>query len=102
MKLQYSPDAVEKLRDIKRIYGEKCFKNIRSSIKGLSDMPQKGSLVEKYIDIPNPYRFIHVSQHYVFYRIDEKASVTVTDCVTLLYCSLLKKHRHGFSGPFSD
>ena len=80
MKVKYSPDAVEKLREIKMIFGDKNYKNIRTTIKGLSDMPEKGTLVEKYIDIPNPYRFLHISQHYIFYRIDEKASIVkITD-----------------------
>ena len=80
MRIQYSPEAVDRLKDIKRILGINTYKNIRESISGLSTAPQKGALVEKYIEIPNPYRFLHVSQHYIFYRIDENASVVkITD-----------------------
>lgn len=80
MKIQYSPEAVDRLKDIKRIWGINTYKNIRESISGLSTVPQKGALVENYIEIPNPYRFLHVSQHYVFYRIDENTSVVkITD-----------------------
>lgn len=80
MKIQYSPEAVDRLKEIKRILGINTYKNIRDSISGLSTVPQKGALVEKYIEIPNPYRFLHVSQHYIFYRIDENASVVkITD-----------------------
>lgn len=80
MKIQYSPEAVDRLKEIKRILGINTYKNIRESISGLSTAPQKGALVENYIEIPNPYRFLHVSQHYVFYRIDENTSVVkITD-----------------------
>lgn len=32
----------------------------------------------------------------------KKASVTVTECIMLFNCSLLKKHKHSFSAPCSD
>ena len=80
MKLQYSPDAVDRLKEIKAVFGKKIYQNIRTSIKGLSTMPEKGAPVENYINIPNPYRWIHISQHYIFYRINtEKNIVYITD-----------------------
>lgn len=80
MKVQYSPDAVDKLKDIKKVFGIKVYQSIRTSIKDLGIMPEKGARVEDFIEIPNPYRWIHISQHYIFYRIDFKAqSVKVTD-----------------------
>ncbi|MDC7280546.1 hypothetical protein NXH64_13670 [Butyrivibrio fibrisolvens] len=46
MKLQYSPDAVDRLKEIKAVFGKKIYQNIRTSIKGLSTMPEKGAPVE--------------------------------------------------------
>ena len=80
MTIQYSPEAVDRLKDIKRVFGINTYKNIRESISVLFTVPQKGALVENYIEVPNPYRFLHVSQHYIFYRIDENTSaVKITD-----------------------
>ena len=80
MTIQYSPETVDRLKDIKRVFGINTYKNIRESISVLFTVPQKGALVENYIEIPNPYRFLHVSHYYIFYRIDENTSaVKITD-----------------------
>jgi len=80
MKIKYSPDAVDKLKDIKTVYGCKTYQKIRSSIQELSVMPKKGALVEDYIGIPNPYRCLHILKHYIFYRIDKnKKLIYITE-----------------------
>lgn len=80
MRITYSPDAVDKLKEIKAFSGTKVYKSIREGIKGLSTVPEKGIKVEKYIGIENPYRAIHIAKFYVFYRIDIKAKVIrITD-----------------------
>lgn len=85
-KLKYSPDARDKLRELKRqitsTYGNqaaiKLLSKITSDITGLRDNPQKGPSVEALLEIPTPYRFIHVQQNYVFYRLEED-TIFVTD-----------------------
>ncbi len=80
MKIKYSPDTVDKLKEIKTVYGGKIYKSIRSSIKELSTFPEKGALVEDYIGIPNPYRSLHILKHYIFYRIDiNKQLIYITE-----------------------
>jgi len=77
-KLKYSPDAREKLRDIKvqvtASYGSevatKVISEIMGDIKGLVDNPKKGPSVESLIGIPTNYRFLHIKQNYAFYRIE--------------------------------
>jgi len=85
-KLKYSPDASDKLNEIKaqvtESYGKevavKSVSKIMKEIKGLTNNPQKGPSVEALLGIPTPYRFLHVGQNYVFYRI-ESATIYVTD-----------------------
>lgn len=85
-KLKYSPDARDKLRDIKshitELYGRDVATNIVTKItreiKGLQDNPKKGALVEALLGIPTPYRFLHINQNYTFYRIDND-TIFVTD-----------------------
>lgn len=73
MKIQYSPEAVDRLKDIKRIWGINTYKNIRESIGGLSTVPQKGALVENYIEIPNPY------SKYNLIKIAEESKIYLSD-----------------------
>lgn len=85
-KLKYSPDARDKLRELKSqitaTYGNqaaiKILSKITGDIKGLRDNPWKGSSVEALLGIPTPYRFLHVEHNYAFYRL-EKDTVFVTD-----------------------
>jgi len=85
-KLKYSPDARDKLRCIKAqitlAHGKTVAVHIVSKmmgeIKGLKDNPQKGPSVEALLGIPTQYRFLHVSQNYVFYRIEDD-TIFVTD-----------------------
>lgn len=85
-KLKYSPDAGDKLREIKEqitsLYGKnvasKVVSKIMGDVRGLMDNPEKGPSVEALIRISTPYRFLHVEHNYVFYRI-ETDTVYVTD-----------------------
>ena len=77
-KIKYSPDASDKLRELnKQIsanYGKKVATKIVSKImgeiRGLQNNPERGPSVEAMLEIPTPYRFLHVEQNYVFYRIE--------------------------------
>lgn len=85
-KLKYSPDASDRLREIRKqisaSYGKetaaKVVSKIMGEIRGLQDTPEKGSSVEAMLNIPTAYRFLHVEQNYAFYRI-QNDTVYVTD-----------------------
>ena len=85
-KLKYSPDAGDKLKEIRaqvtESYGKevaaKTVSKIMKEIKGLTNNLQKGPSVEVLLGRPTPYRVLHVGQNYVFYRI-ESAAIYVTD-----------------------
>ena len=77
-KLQYSPDALEKLKEIKqnissRYGAEKAKAVIKEMTKAFRDIQQfenKGPSVENLIGIPCDYRMLYVQHNYVFYRIE--------------------------------
>lgn len=78
MKVKLSPDAIDRLKEISIRYGKTTAKKITKSAKELSQNPGKGASVEKMLGIENPYYFLHISEHYVFYRFDEDL-IQVTD-----------------------
>lgn len=86
MKLKYSPDAREKLANIKQSItlsngkstADKVISNMMTSIRNLTDNPQKGPSVENMLGIVCPYRFLHIEHNYIFYRI-ENDNVYITD-----------------------
>ncbi len=78
MKIKYSPDASDCMREINANYGKKRVTIIRDAIHATIDNPEIYPSVEKMIGVPSPYRFIHVSEHYVFYRIGTN-EIFVTD-----------------------
>lgn len=85
-KLKYSPDASDKLKELKKqiaaTYGSdvatKVVSKIMREIRNLQDHPEKGPSVEAVLGIPTPYRFLHVEKNYAFYRI-ETDTIYVTD-----------------------
>lgn len=87
-KLKYSPDASDKLKELKRqisaSYGSekatRVVSKIMREIRELQDNPKKGPSVEAMLGIPTSYRFLHVEKNYAFYRID-----TDTIYVTAIY-----------------
>ena len=79
-KIKYTPDAADKLREIKRAisheYGadvaKKIVKSITDAIRGLCDYEEKGLEVSKMFNVVTDYRYLFVSKNYVFYRIEDK------------------------------
>lgn len=79
-KIQYTPDAADKLRALKMAISQeydsdsakKIVKSITDAIKGLCDNEEKGPEVPKMFDVVSDYRYIFVCKNYVFYRIEEK------------------------------
>ena len=55
MKIKYSPDASDKLRQIKKIAGTKITGEIIAAINGLLSNPRKCPTVENMMGITNPY-----------------------------------------------
>lgn len=84
--LQYSPDALEKLHEIRqditvRYGAEKAKSVIREMTKAFRDLQQfesKGPSVENLIGIPCDYRMLYVQHNYAFYRIEGDV-VRITD-----------------------
>lgn len=85
-KLKYSPDASDKLRELNRQMKENYGKTVATrvatkimgEIRSLQELPEKGASMEAILGLPTPYRFLHVEQNYIFYRI-EKDTVYVAD-----------------------
>lgn len=79
-KIQYTPDAADKLRALKMAISQeydsdsakKIVKSITDAIKGLCDNEEKGPEVSKMFDVVSDYRYIFVCKNYVFYRIEVK------------------------------
>lgn len=77
-KLQYSPDALEKLHEIKqditvRYGAEKAKSVIREMTRAFRDLQRfetKGPSVENLIGIPCDYRMLYIQHNYAFYRIE--------------------------------
>lgn len=67
-KLKYSPDASDKLRELKKqitaTYGyqvaTKIHSKITNDIRGIRDNPEKGPSVEAKLGMPTSYRFLYV------------------------------------------
>ncbi|MBQ4536991.1 MAG: type II toxin-antitoxin system RelE/ParE family toxin [Lachnospiraceae bacterium] len=79
-KIQYTPDAADKLRELKKAisqeYGaesaQKIIKTITDAIRGLCEYEEKGPEVSKMFDVVTDYRYLFVSKNYVFYRIEDE------------------------------
>lgn len=77
--IKYTPDAAEKLRDIKRKvmsqYGQEkaiaVTRRLTKSIRGLLENEKMGPSVENMFGIDSEYRYLFVSPNYIFYRIEE-------------------------------
>lgn len=78
-KLKYSPDAVERLHEIKRDVTARfgvetanaVMKKMTRSFRDLQQFEYKGSSVESVLGIPCDYRFLYVQHNYVFYRVED-------------------------------
>ncbi len=79
-KIKYTPDAADKLRELKRAisqqYGankaNQIVKTITDAIRGLCDNEKKGPEVSQMFDVVTDYRFLFVSKNYIFYRIEDE------------------------------
>jgi len=79
-KIKYTPDAADKLRELKRVisgqYGvdkaTKITKTITDAIRGLALYEKKGPAVSDLFDVVTDYRYLFVSRNYVVYRIEDK------------------------------
>ena len=78
MKIRYSPDARDKLGQIKKDSGVNVVGKVMKTVKGLTSNPRRCPTVENMLGIPSPYYFLHVEHFYAFYRIEEDA-IYVTD-----------------------
>ena len=78
MKIKYSPDASDRLRQIRKDYGTRVAGTITQGIRSLCDNPRKCPTIERMLGIPSPYYFLHIEHNYVFYRFDEE-NIFVTD-----------------------
>lgn len=85
-KLKYSPDAREKLKQIKQYVTQqfgtdtanKVIKEMMKSFRDLQQFENKGVSVESVLGIPCDYRMLYAQHNYVFYQI--KADVVmITD-----------------------
>lgn len=85
-KLQYSPDAIEKLHEIKQEitlkYGagkaKSVIQEMTRAFRDLQQFENKGPSVENLIGIPCDYRMLYVQHNYAFYRIEGDV-VRITD-----------------------
>lgn len=79
-RIKYTPDAAEKLREIKKTISQKygtelatkTVKTITDAIRGLAEYEKKGIEVAKMFEIATDYRYLFVAKNYVFYRIEEQ------------------------------
>ena len=84
-KIKYTPDAAEKLRELKKTisqqYGsdkaKEIVKSITSAIRDLGENERKGPEVSRMFGIGTDYRYLFVSRNYVFYRIED-------DCIRVI------------------
>ncbi|MCM1498337.1 MAG: type II toxin-antitoxin system RelE/ParE family toxin [Clostridium sp.] len=85
-KLKYSPNAREKLKQIKQYVAQKfgvdtagkVMKEITKSIRDLQQFEDKGVSVESVLGIPCDYRMLYVQHNYVFYQIEADV-IKITD-----------------------
>ena len=76
-KLKYSPDAREKLKQIKRYVAQnfgfdtanKVIKEMTKSFHDLQQYENKGVSVESVLGIPCDYRMLYIRHNYIFYQI---------------------------------
>ena len=77
-KIKYTPDAADKLRDMKSTiaaqFGSKKAKEIvgkiTQAVRDLAINEEKGPSVEAMFGVPSDYRYIFVSKNYVFYDVE--------------------------------
>ena len=79
-KIKYTPDAADKLRELKKSitqqYGsnkaKEIIKTITDAVRGLCDNEKEGPEVSQMFDIGTDYRYLYVSKNYILYRIEDE------------------------------
>ena len=79
-KIKYTPDAADKLRELKKAitqsYGAdkaiEIVKKITDAIRDLGTNEIKGPAVSQMFGVDTDYRFLFISHNYVFYRIEDE------------------------------
>lgn len=77
-RLKYSPDAREKLKQIKQYVGQefgadmsdRVIREIMKSLHDIQRFENKGVSVKNVLGIPCPYRMLYIRHNYVFYQIE--------------------------------
>ncbi len=85
-KLKYSPDAREKLKQIKQYVthefgagtANKVIKEMTKSLRDLQQFENKGVSVESVLGIPCDYRMLYIRHNYVFYQVEADV-IKITD-----------------------
>lgn len=79
-RLEYSPDAAQKLRNIKRDVtmnfgadaAKRVVSNMTQMLRRLQRYEESGASVEKMIGVPCDYHMVYTEHNYAFYRITEE------------------------------
>ena len=78
--VQFSPQALNDLREIKRYIGvelendiaaEDTLRRIVKRIRGLATFPNMGALLSSVVETEKDYRFLVCDNYLVFYRCEE-------------------------------
>ena len=77
MKIKYSPDARDRLKQIKNDAGTKVVGTITNGINNLKNTPKRCPSIENMLGIPSPYYFLHIEHNYVFYTVTKDKVVIV-------------------------
>lgn len=85
-RLVYSPDAAQKLRNIKRDVtinfgadvAKRVVSNMTQTVRRLQRYEQSGISVEKAIGVPCDYLMVYTEHNYAFYRITD-GSIYIAD-----------------------
>lgn len=80
MRIKYSPEARDKLCQMKKEEGIKRVSLIMKGIRNLSDYPRQCPTIERVLGIPSSYYFLHIEYTYIFYRVENN-----TIYITALY-----------------
>jgi plasmid stabilization system protein ParE len=78
LRIKYSPDARDRLKQLKEQAGVNVVGKITKGVRNLSDNPRQCPSVENMLGIPCPYYFLHIERNYVFYRMDDDV-IYITD-----------------------
>ena len=84
-KIEYSQIVRKKIQTLKAYlsdefgaaFSQKSIKQITTSVRNLTNFPEKGAGVSAMYDIDCDYRYIYVSHNYLFYRIEEDKIIVV-------------------------